>query len=291
MSILQKLSEIAARHCPQEGSIETVLQGLHFYRSSHPRQLTCGVTGPTLGVILQGSKTVYLGQRSWTYEEGRFLLISASLPIHSRTAEATKERPYLGMSVTLESAEILGVANEASIALDQTKEYPALSIERLEPALEEALFRLARLVDSPEDAPTLGSLVRKEIIYLLLRGPQAPALKRLAAGETHNSALGAVRWLRENFHQPLRIEELATELNVSPSGLHHQFKSLTSTSPLQYQKLLRLQEARRLLLDGSESAASISYKVGYNSPSQFSREYKRLFGAPPRADLERIRGL
>lgn len=277
--------ETCQRHCPRDSMIESHVPGLTIASFSHPRLPVCSITKPGIGVVLQGSKEVVLGSSRWTYGMSDFLLISADLPLTSYSTEATPEKPYVGMAVLFEPSLILEVAAQAGVELESPdRDFPALTVERLTAPLEEILFRLVRLLDSPEDVAMLAPLIHRELLYQLLKTPAARALNRLGMGESNSCALAAVRWLRDNFDRPLKIEELAEELNVSPSSLHHQFKALTSTSPLQYQKALRLQEARRLLMSGEFGASDAAFKVGYSSSSQFSREYRRQFGTPPSAD-------
>ncbi len=282
--------EIALRHCPEDGVFETAVRGLALARSSRSHNTVCAVTRPGLGIVLQGSKDVFLGEKRWGYGPSDYLLVSADLPLNSHAVTASKAYPYVGLAVLLEPMEIVEVANQAGMTLTSTpEEPPALTVQTLSPDLAEVLGRLARLLDRPHDAVVLAPLIHRELIYLLLHSPVAPALHRLGVGENRGVALRAIRWLRENFARPLRVEDLAGELSVSASTLHHQFKAVTSTSPVQYQKLLRLQEARRLILGGQFGAADAAFEVGYTSPAQFSREYKRLFGAPPSLDKERLR--
>lgn len=279
------LLDLCLRHCPGNGIFETAVPGLVLARSTIPHNTVCALTRPGLGIVLQGSKDVFLGERRWSYGPSEYLMVSADLPLNSHAVTASEECPYVGLAVALEPMEVVEVANQAGITLTQSPdEPPALTVQSLDPDLAEAVHRLVRLLERPKDAPILAPLIYRELIYLLLQSSTAPVLHRLGLGETRSVALRAIRWLRDNFSQPLRVEELASELSVSASTLHHQFKSLTSTSPIQYQKLLRLQEARRLILGGALGAADAAFEVGYASPAQFSREYKRLFGAPPSQD-------
>lgn len=286
---MMSLLDLCLRHCPDDGIHETTVPGLALARSTRPHDTVCALIRPGLGVVLQGSKDVFLGGRRWSYGPSEYLMVSADLPLNSHAVEASPEAPYVGLAVMLDPMEIAEVASQAGIRLVQSSDEPmALTVQSLPAEVEDAVHRLARLLERPEDAAVLAPLISRELIYLLLRGPTAPALHRLGLGETRSVALRAIRWLRDNFSRPLRVEELAEQLSVSSSTLYHQFKSLTSTSPIQYQKLLRLQEARRLILGGAFGAADAAFEVGYASPAQFSREYKRLFGAPPSLDRERL---
>ncbi len=281
MSIL----DLCLRHCPEDGIFETAVPGLMLARSVRPHNTVCALTRPGLGIVLQGRKDVFLGERRWSYGPSEYLMVSADLPLNSHAVTASVEHPYVGLAVALEPMEVVEVANQAGLTLSESpSEPPALTVQSLDRDLEEAVHRLARLLERPKDAAVLAPLIYRELIYLLLQSSTAPVLHRLGLGESRSVALRAIRWLRENFSRPMRVENLAEELSVSASTLHHQFKSLTSTSPIQYQKLLRLQEARRLIQGGALGAADAAFEVGYASPAQFSREYKRLFGAPPSQD-------
>lgn len=289
LAILKSILEICLRHSPSDAVSESAVPGLILSSFRQPRLPVCSVAKPGIGIVLQGSKDVFLGSSRWTYGPSEFLLISADLPLTSYSSDATQEKPYVGIAVLFEPALILEVAAQAEIELESSaNDVPGLTIERLTESLSEIVSRLVRLLDRPEDAKMLAPLIHRELLYQLLKTPAAGALHRLGMGESKSCALAAVRWLRDNFDKPLSIEQLAEDLSVSPSSLHHQFKALTSTSPLQYQKALRLQEARRLMMSGDFGASDVAFQVGYNSSSQFSREYKRQFGSSPSQERERV---
>lgn len=286
---MKTILDLCRPHCPGNGVNESTVPGLLLSSFHQPRLPVCSVANPGIGIVLQGSKDVFLGTGRWTYGPSEFLLVSADLPLTSYSSDATPERPYIGIAVLFEPALILEIASQAGIELEgPVKDVPGLTVHQLTEPLKQVIYRLAQLLDTPEDAAVLAPLLQRELLYQLLKTPAAHALQRLGMGESKSCALAAVRWLRDNYDQPLKIEDLADELGVSSSGLHHQFKALTSTSPLQYQKALRLQEARRLLLSGEFGASDAAFKVGYNSSSQFSREYRRQFGSPPSKARERI---
>jgi len=205
--------------------------------------------------------------------------------------EASPERPYLSMRLDFAPAQISRLIAEAGpFAVDGEGSECGLTITRLDAALLDALIRLVGLLETPRDIPFLAPMIQREILYRVMNGPQGRILQAIAAADSQDHRIArAIEWLNENFHRPLRIEELARTVNLSPSTLHHRFKAVTALSPLQYQKQLRLQEARRLMVTEGLEAAAASYRVGYESPSQFSREYSRLFGAPPLRDLGRLR--
>jgi AraC-like DNA-binding protein len=287
----EELVERIARTLHDDGTAEP-LGGLRLRRSSSPVELGYGLSDPALCVIAQGRKELRLGDTRFRYDPAHYLIATDELPIASKITEASKERPYLGLVLRLDPTLVGSVMAEADHPASRSHAtVKAIDVSPLDAGLLEAVVRLVRLLDSPTDARFLAPLVTREIIYRLLRGEQGGRLRHIAAlgGHTHRIAR-AIDRLRKDFDQPLRIEDIARELGMSVSGFHHHFKAVTALSPLQFQKHLRLQEARRLLLGADLDAASAGYRVGYNDASQFSREYKRLFGVPPMRDVERQRG-
>jgi len=267
------------------------LAGLRLRRASSPTGLGHGVSYPSFCVIAQGSKELLLGDSRYRYNPAQYLIATAALPIASRVAEASPERPYLGIVLKLDPTLVGSVLVEAGQRAPRSQAaMTAIDVSPLDADLLDAVVRLVRLLDSPAEARFLAPLVTREIVYRLLLGAQGGRLHQIAAlgGATHSIA-EAVEWLRNDFDQRLRIEDIARELGMSVSGFHHHFRALTAMSPLQFQKQLRLQEARRLMLGEGLDAASAGYRVGYGNPSHFTREYKRLFGAPPMHDVEMMR--
>jgi AraC-like DNA-binding protein len=225
------------------------------------------------------------------YDPAHYLIATIELPTVSRVLEASPERPYLSLRLDLDPTLVSSVMVETGqAALPGSAEARAMGVSPLDPSLLDAVVRLVRLVDTPADAPVLRPLITREIVYRLLIGPQGGRLRHLMllGGQTHRIAR-AVERLRHDFDQPLRIEQIAQELGMSVSGFHHHFKAVTALSPLQFQKQLRLQEARRLLLGEDLDAASVAGRVGYTDAAYFNREYKSLFGAPPMRDMARLR--
>jgi AraC-like DNA-binding protein len=242
-------------------------------------------------VIAQGSKEVLLGDSRYRYDPFHYLLATLDLPSMSRVMEASKERPYLSLRLDLPPALVGSVMAETDHASppDQAGAR-AIHVSPLDVHLLDAVVRLVRLLDSPAEAPILMPLIMREIIYRLLVGDQGGRLRHLATLGGYTPYIArAVERLRQTFDQPLRIEQLAGELGISVSGFHHHFKAVTALSPLQFQKRLRLQEARRLMLGEDLDAASAGYRVGYRDASHFNREYKSLFGVPPMRDVQRLR--
>lgn len=286
-------AELAARIAQvirDDGRVEP-LKGLYFARSSAWKGPVYGVSEPSLCVIAQGSKEVFLGKNRYQYDPAHYLLTTVELPVVSQILEASNEQPYLSMRLRLDPALVGSILVEANLlSLPNQSEVKAIDVSLLDASLLDAVLRLVMLVESPADAHILAPLVTREIIYRLLVGAQGARLRHIAilGGDTHRIAR-AVALLRRDFKQPLRLERIAQELGMSISGLHHQFKAVTAMSPLQYQKRLRLQEARRLMLTEHFDAASAGSRVGYDDAAHFNREYKSLFGLPPIRDIERLR--
>ncbi len=286
----EELIERIARTIRQDGTIEP-LKGLHVYRTCYPSECLHSVSIPSFCVIAQGSKEVLLGSDRYQYDPMHYLLGTVELPIASRILEATQEKPYLGIRLDLDPTLVGSVMVEAGYPSAQRgASVKAIDVSPLDTDLLDATVRLVRLLNSPSEAHVLAPLIKREIIYRLLIGEQGNRLRQIAVlgGYTHHIAR-AVDRLRKDFNQPLRIEDIARELGMSVSGFHHHFKSVTAMSPLQFQKQLRLQEARRLMLGQNLDATTAAYQVGYDDPSHFNREYKRQFGAPPMRDVERLR--
>ena len=285
-----ELKERIAHAIRHDGTIEPH-RGLHFNRSTSPSEPCYSVSIPAFCVIAQGSKEVFLGNDRYQYDPMRYLLATAELPVISQILEASKEKPYLSVRLDLDPVLVGSVMVEAGYLISQNRtNVKAIDVSPLDANLLDAVVRLVRLLDSPAEAHVLAPLIKREIIYRLLMGEQGDRLRQIAVlgGYTHHIAR-AVERLRKDFNQSLRIESIARELGMSVSGFHHHFKSVTAMSPLQFQKQLRLQEARRLMLGQNLDASSAAIRVGYDDASHFNREYKRLFGAPPMRDVERLR--
>jgi AraC-like DNA-binding protein len=285
-----ELTERIAQAIRQDGTIEP-LPGLHFNRSSSPSECLHSVSIPAFCVIAQGSKEVLLGSDRYQYDPMHYLLATVELPIASQILEASQAQPYLSLRLDLNPTLVGSVMVEAGYPSPQNRtNVKAIDVSPLDAPLLDAVVRLVRLLDAPSEAQVLMPLVTREIIYRLLVGAQGSRLRQIAVlgGYTHHIAR-AIDRLRKDFNQPLRIENIAREMGMSVSGFHHHFKSVTAMSPLQFQKQLRLQEARRLMLGENLDATGAAYRVGYDDASHFNREYKRLFGAPPMRDVERLR--
>ncbi|BAU65089.1 AraC family transcriptional regulator [Stanieria sp. NIES-3757] len=286
----EELTERIAQVLRHDGVIEP-LKGLHFYRTSYPSECLHSVSIPSFCVIAQGSKEVLLGSDRYQYDPMHYLLGTVELPIASRILEASPKKPFLSLRLDLDPTLIGSVMVEAGYPSAQRgPSVKAIDVSPLDANLLDATVRFVSLLDSPAEAHVLVPLIKREIIYGLLMGAQGNRLCQIAVlgGYTHHIAR-AVDRLRKDFNQPLRIKDIARELGMSVSGFHHHFKSLTAMSPLQFQKQLRLQEARRLMLGQNLDATTAAYRVGYDDASHFNREYKRHFGTPPMRDVERLR--
>ncbi|HEY3341733.1 MAG TPA: AraC family transcriptional regulator, partial [Anaerolineae bacterium] len=285
-----ELVERITRAIREDGRVEP-LKGLHLHRSSSPTEPVHGVTDMSFCVVAQGSKEIFLGERRYQYDPAHYLLTSVELPVVSQIVEASQERPYLSLRLHLDPTLVGSVMVEAGHSSPQSQaDVSAITVSLLDAGLLDAVVRLIRLLDAPTEAQFLAPLITREIVYRLLMGEQGDRLRHIAVlvDNTYHIAR-AIERLHKDFNQPLRIESIARELGMSVSGFHHHFKAVTAMSPLQFQKRLRLQEARRLMLGEHLDAASAAFQVGYDDASHFNREYKRLFGLPPVRDVERLR--
>jgi AraC-like DNA-binding protein len=269
-----------------DGTCETDLKPLTLSRFSAPTDLVALVYEPSLCLVAQGAKEVLLAEEAYRLDSAKALLVSVDLPVAARVIEASRGRPYLALRIALDSAVVGELMADGLTASPLGPPSRGLAVTSIEGSLVDAVTRLVALLDSPQDIAPLAPLVLREITYRLLAGPQGSRLRQIAsAGAPAQRIAAAIRWLKDHFAEQLRIERLAKHVRMSPSAFHLHFKSVTTMSPLQYQKRLRLQEARRLMLGDRLDAAEAAFRVGYESPSQFSREYRRLFGAPPRRDM------
>ena len=284
------LIEQIARAVPSDGYVQP-FQGLHLGRFSEPLEAIHGVLEPSFCVIGQGSKEILLGDTRYRYDPFHYLLATIELPSVGQVLDASKEQPYLSLRLELPAALVSSVMVEAGyVSPSRYADVRAIAVSQLDVTLLNAVVRLVRLLDSPAEARVLMPLIMREIIYRLLLGDQGDRLRHLALFGGYTSSIArAIQRIRQDFDQPLRIEQLALELGMSVSGFHHHFKAVTALSPLQFQKQIRLQEARRLMLSEDLDVASAAYRVGYNDASYFNREYKSIFGVPPMRDVQRLR--
>ena len=289
-----ELAGLIERSTGNDGLHATAIPALQFSRLSAPMPLPLrGVQEAALCLIVQGAKRAILADEVYEYDASRFVVASVDLPVTGQVTRASSEAPYLCLVLKLSPATIAEMVTEAESA--KTPLPPPSRGLFLQPSSVEMLdaaIRLVKLLDAPHDIPLLAPLIEREILYRVLCSPQGAMLRHIGIADSQGQRVAkAIHWLRQHYAQPLRIDHIAREVHMSASALHHHFKAVTAMSPLQYQKQLRLQEARRLMLSEVMDAASAGHRVGYESPSQFSREYSRMFGAPPVRDVERLRNL
>jgi AraC-like DNA-binding protein len=269
----------------------TGIPGLRLYRRVAPTA-PCSMTyEPCVTLMVQGRKRVELGRTTFIYGESQYLLTSVDLPIVSQIIEASEDVPCIAMSLKLEMPMIRELLSREEIQVAEAPpDSPAMAIGEATVEFLSACRRLLDLLDAPQDIPFLSSLIQREIIYRILRGPEGARLRAIATlGDQSHRTAKAIAWIRENYAKPLRVEDLAQTAGMGVSTLHHHFRALTAMSPLQYQKQIRLQAARgRMLIDGLD-AASAAFEVGHESASQFNREYSRFFGQPPMRDIRTLR--
>jgi AraC-like DNA-binding protein len=291
-ALRRELVKLLDRRTTAEGRNETAIPELKFYRYSQPIQPANILIEPAVYVVVQGRKQVTVGDQTYHYNRSQYLAVSVDLPAVGRVLEASPEEPYLCMRLTVDPREL------AALMVETGRQAPrddhdgrAVYVSALRAPLLDGFLRLVRLLDAPQDVSVLAPLILRELHYRLLQTEQFGRLAQMAIGEGRlRRVSGAIIWIKEHFAEPLQVDALAKRVNMSPSALHHHFKAVAAMSPVQYQKRLRLQEARRILVSGATSAEAVAFEVGYASPSQFNREYVRLFGQPPRRDAERLRG-
>lgn len=297
----EKLAALNCRHTEGkgDGSHPTAISEVEFRRESSVSASLHDVCEPVLVIIVQGKKTVLLGEETYPYEVAQYLVISVDLPLKAFVMQATPEQPYLAFKLKLDLHKLCNLLTETkaiaqpqkiSIASKRENSTKGLFVSNADAPLLDCALRLTQLLDTPQDIPILSPMIIREIYYRLLIGEQGEAVRQIAtSGSTMQRIASAIKLVKANFTNLMRVEDLASHANMSPSSFHHHFKAVTSMSPLQFQKQLRLLEARRLMLTENSDASSAAYQVGYESTSQFSREYSRLFGAPPIRDIECLR--
>jgi AraC-like DNA-binding protein len=287
-------AELARKIALLMGSTEkqvTAIPGLTLVRRTATTAPCSMIYDASVTVIAQGRKQVDLGQTTFIYDASRFLLTSVDLPVTSRVIEASEDVPCLALSLKLEMPVVRELLSREEIQVAEApSDSPAMAIGETTVEFLSACCRLVDLLDTPQDIPFLSGLIQREIIYRILRSAEGARLRAIAtSGEQSHRTAKAIAWIRANYAKPLRVEDLAEIAGMGVSTLHHHFRVLTAMSPLQYQKQLRLQAARgRMLTDGLD-AASAAFEVGYESASQFNREYSRFFGQPPMRDIRTLR--
>ncbi len=288
---MQTLAEGIAHWTQHQDDYITPIANLYLYRRHEPTPAQVCLVEPSIVFVAQGAKQLVIGEQCYRYDATRFMVTALNLPGSSRVLEAQPDRPCLGLVYKLDLRTIAELATNSKLPApaDITGQGVA-AIGSMTPALAEPFQRLIALLHEPDALPVLAPLIEREIHYRLLLSDQSARLRQIAAVGSQSFRIArALEWLRVHYAQPLRVDELAAHVKMSASNLHLHFRQLTAMSPLQYQKWLRLNEARRLMLNEQFDAASAAFKVGYESPSQFSREYSRLFGAPPKRDIDTMR--
>ncbi|GIU80312.1 MAG: AraC family transcriptional regulator [Bryobacteraceae bacterium] len=290
-SLREALARLILARTPPDQVLDTPIDGLKLIQRTRPTGPLAVTYEPSLAVVVQGRKQIELGGATIVYDPSRFLLTSLDLPVMSRVTEASPRRPYVCLALKLE----MPVVRELAARIDPGPQElaargPAMATGPVTVELLGALHRLVSLLDTPEDLPVMSPLVRREITYRILRSPAGARLRQIAVmGEESQRVGRAVEWIRRNFREPLRIADLAAMANMGLSTFHRHFRALTNMSPLQYQKKLRLQAARDRMLSEGLDVASAAFEAGYESVSQFTREYSRLFGRPPGRDVRDLR--
>lgn len=288
----REMSAIIARFTGADGEFHTAIGNLFFNRRTSPSQPLHTAQWPCFAMVTQGAKSLTLGDHVFDYGVGDYLVVSLDVPVISRVTTATPGCPHLGLGMAIDSVLLKEVLKRVDIPAGVAGDIGScgVAVNKALPELLDAMLRLLQLLDRPEDIPAIAPLIEQEILYRLLKGPHRPTLLRLAAIDSPGNKIAkAVAWLRQNYTCQLRIEELAGHVGMDVSSLHHHFSAITAMTPMHYQKRLRLHEARRLMLVERLDVGTAGYRVGYQSPSQFSREYSRLYGLSPSRDLDGAR--
>lgn len=287
----EKLACKIAQLTASKERVDTQIPGLSLHRWTHPTPPTSYMMAPSICLVGQGRKRLFLGDEEFTFDADHFLITSVDLPVVTQVADATDDEPYLGLTLELDLKDIGQLMLDAQISTSREKpnSQSSVAVSRVPDSLLNAIERLLDLSDSPDDIPVLAPLIQKEINYRLLTCGQGPRLRQLVSMDSQGYRISrAIDWLKSNLDQPLRVEDLAGRVGLSSSAFHNHFRKITAMSPLQFQKKIRLNEARRLMLTEKIEATSAAFRVGYESPSQFNREYSRQFGAPPKRDITHI---
>ena len=287
-----KLARLIAAYAPHDGSFELRIPGLHASRSSRTnRECVHALRLPSLCIIAQGAKTIIVGEEVYEYDASRMIVFSVALPVAAQVTQASHSEPYLALKLDLDPHKIAELVLKVyPHGLPPVQERRAVYVTPVDVSIVNAATRLMECLAQPGDAELLAPLVVDEILIRLLRSPIGVRVAQMGFAESSvHRVAEAISWLRANFSQPMKVEDLAGLVHMSVSSFHEHFKSVTSMSPLHYQKVLRLQEARRLMLSTMMDAGTASQRVGYLSASQFSREYSRFFGSAPTRDIARLR--
>ncbi|MDP9123432.1 MAG: AraC family transcriptional regulator [Pseudomonadota bacterium] len=287
-AVYREMSGLIARYATDVGEVATAIDSLFLSKRTEPSQPLYTAQWPCFALVAQGAKSLTLGQEVYDYGVGDYLVVALDLPVTSRTTVASPEAPLFGLGMAIRPERLKDLFQRVPpVPTSATDRARGVAVNQADEGLLNAVMRLLRLLEAPQDIRALAPLIEQEILYRLLTGPCGAALTRIAQTDSPgNRVAKAVSWLRENYTEQLRIEELAGHVGMSTSSLHHHFSAVTAMTPLEYQKRLRLQEARRLMWVDRLDVGSAGYRVGYQSPSQFSREYSRMFGVAPSRDPE-----
>ena len=290
--LLLAVQRLYERAPPDVDDLPTGLPWLSLVRRAMPTAVGRGMLQPSVCLMVQGDKEMLVGERVLRYGPGDYVQAAMAIPVSGRIVRASDAEPYYGIRIDLDPKEVASFILEMRLPVPAIRdEAPVVTVEPAEDALLEAFLRLLRLLDRARDLAVLGRLLKQEIMYYLVTAPGGITLTRgVLGGQREHAVNRAITWIREHYNEPLKVSSLAATVHMSPSVLHRRLKAATVMSPLQYQKQVRLLEARKLLMSGDIEAASAAYQVGYESPSHFSREYRRLFGASPLQDAEQLRG-
>jgi AraC-like DNA-binding protein len=294
MSPLEELRTLITRHAGggQTATMHTGIPGLIVSASHSRTEPIHHVFEPVFVLVAQGVKNILLGDRTFRYGAGQYLVVSVDLPITSHVQEATRAKPCLSAGLMLNPTKVATLLLESAGQAPQPgpRALPGLGVDRAPRELLDAVLRLLRLLERPRDAPVLAPLIEREILWWLLCGPQGGMVRQIGLADSRLAQIGhVIRWIRSHYAEVLRVEHLSTIAGLSVSSLHRHFRAITTLTPVQYQKQVRLQEARIRLLSEAQDVAAIGFSVGYNSPSQFSREYRRVYGVSPGQDAARMR--
>ncbi len=290
MNRLPILADIIERHTLEDGTYSCAIPGVKLLRASSPTMPMPVIYTPTLCLVAQGTKQANLGQTAYRYDPAKYLIASVELPIMGAVIEASASQPYLCLQLDIDMAELSELAIRYPAAERQKSAPVGIMLNRTTPALLDAAIRLAALLDTPGDIEALAPLTVREMLYRLLTGPGGAMIRAMAQADSRLYQIArAIIWLRKHFRQPCHIEQAAEIAGMSRSTFHHHFKAITTLSPIEFRTQLRMQEARRLMVSDAMDAANAGFNVGYESPSQFSRDYARIFGMPPARHASLIR--
>ncbi|MBD2111747.1 AraC family transcriptional regulator [Nodosilinea sp. FACHB-141] len=292
-NLCQELATLVVRHTNGRGNgiHSTAIEQLELMRESVAPTALCAVYEPTLCIILQGRKETLLGKETYHYGAAQYIVVTVDLPLSGLIVEATADQLYLCFKLSLDATQLWDIIDQIQRSPDKRENsVRGLFVSNADKWLMDCATRLTRLLDTPQHIPFLAPMIIREIYYHLLMGDQNEAVRQIATSGSHMQRIAAViKQIKTEFTRPLRVDDLAKQADMSSVSFHRHFKAVTSMSPLQYQKQLRLLEARRLILAENADVTHAAYQVGYESPSQFSREYSRMFGVPPKKDIERLR--